>query len=102
MQYPDLVWTALAVIGGFLLLPKEKELTKYNWWGIGLIFIAYLFQVYWELATHPTGGKLFGINGNIFGVTFIIVVDGALLIWPGWFRKYIAKKKLTKIKNSAL
>ena len=96
MQYPDLVWTALAAIGGFLLLPKENELTKYNWAGIWMIFIAYLFQVYWELATNPKGGNLLGVNENIVGVTIILLIDGLLLVWPGWFRKWVAKKKAAR------
>jgi hypothetical protein len=97
MQYPDLIWTALVSAGGFMLLiGHEKELNMQNWVGVGLIFLGFLVQVYWELATKLTGGDIFGLNGNIVGVTIIVVVDGLLLIWPGWFRKWVYKRRLLK------
>ncbi|MDD5287859.1 MAG: hypothetical protein PHY28_01935 [Dehalococcoidales bacterium] len=101
MQYPDLIWTGLVGVGGFLLLiGHEKELNKTNWWGVGLLFVGFLFQVYWELATNPTGGDILGINANIFGVTIILIIEELLLIWPGWYRKWLSKRKLQKTKSS--
>ncbi len=48
-RYVDLIWTALATIGGFLLLSgHEKDLNKTNWWGVIVIFVGFLFQGYWE------------------------------------------------------
>lgn len=97
MQYPNLIWTLLVSAGGFMLLiGHEKELNKQNWLGVGLIFVGFLVQVYWELATNPTGGDIFGLNTNIVGVTIIIVADILLLIWPGWYRKWIYKRRLLK------
>ena len=93
MQYPNLIWVALVSIGGFLLLiGHEKNLNKTNWGGVWLIFVGFLVQVYWELATHPTGGDIFGVNANIVGVTIIIVADILLLIWPGWYRKWLYRR----------
>jgi len=100
MQYPDLIWTVLVSVGGFmLLLGHERELNIRNWVGVGLIFVGFLVQVYWELATHPTGGDILGMNVNIVGVTIIIVADILLLIWPGWYRKWLYKRRLLKSKG---
>ena len=100
MQYPDLIWTALVIIGGFLLLSgHEKDLNKTNLRGVYLIFVGFLVQVYWRLATHPTGGDIFGINTNIVGVTIIVVLSILLLIWPGWYRKWLDKRRSLKSKG---
>ena len=82
MQYPDLIWTALVIIGSFSLLSgHEKNLNKTNLRGVYLIFAGFLVQVYWRLATHPTGGDIFGINANIVGVTIIVVLGILFSIW---------------------
>jgi len=93
VQYTDIVWTGLASAGGFLLLVgHEKELNKQNWWGVGLIFVAFLFQLYWELATNAD------VSG-IVGVTIIIVIDVLVLVWPGWYRKWLLKRRSLKTHN---
>ncbi len=88
MQYPSLVWTVLVIIGGFLLL-NEASLTKRNKLGVGLIFVGFLFQVYWEI-THPW------VDNNslvqIVFVTVYLLITLPLLAWPGWLRKRIPKK----------
>ncbi len=50
MPYPDLVWTVLGISGGLLLVTKSwKRLKTQEKWGIILILIGFLFQVYWEI-----------------------------------------------------
>jgi apolipoprotein N-acyltransferase len=89
MPYPDVIWTALATIGGFfMLIGHEKELNRQNWWGIGIIFAGFLVQVFWELATTPTGPDIFGI----VGVAIILFVGELVLIKPGWYRKWLTKR----------
>jgi hypothetical protein len=51
MSYIDLVWAGMAVFGGLLLIEDFQTTTKAKV-GIWLIFVAYMFQVYWEF-THP-------------------------------------------------
>lgn len=91
MQYPDLVWTTLGIIGGFLLI-KDTDLTPRGKWGVGLIFIGFLFQVFWEI-THPWG------NNSLAQVIFVIVylaIVFPLLVWPGLLWKWMTKTKNLK------
>lgn len=97
MLYPDLIWTGLVSIGGFLLLVGHtKDLNKRNWAGIWLAFIGFLIQVYWELVTQPTGLKIFGLNALVVDITIIVLADVLLLIWPGWYLKWLHKRWLSK------
>jgi len=99
-QYPDLIWTLLVSVGGFmLLLGHEREFNIRNWVGVGLLFVGFLVQLYWELATHPTGGNILGMNGSIVEVTIILVADILLLIWPGWVRKWMYRRGLLTSKG---
>ena len=52
LPYPDLVWTAGGIIGGFLLIENASGLTKKGKAGVWLIFGSFMFQVYWAI-THP-------------------------------------------------
>ena len=84
MQYPDLLWTLLATVGGLLLLNgHEKELNKTNWWGVALIFIGFLVQVYYDVRANPL---------QVIFVTVYLLIFIPLFVWPGWVRK----KWLTK------
>ena len=86
MQYPDLVWTVLGVIGGFLLL-NESSLTRRNKAGVGLIFSSFLFQVYWRTTNPWSDSSLV----QVIFVTVYLLITLPLLVWPGWLRKRISK-----------
>ena len=88
MPYPILVWTALGVIGGFLLV-DESKLRPRQKWGIGLIFVGFIFQVYWEI-THPWSEST--ISSLIF-VTGYLAIAFCFLVWPGWLRKARSRKE---------
>ena len=94
MPYPSLVWTVLGIVGAFLLL-DEVKLSKRNKWGVSLIFIGFMFQVYWEI-THPWM-EITSLVQVIF-VTIYLLIALPLLIWPGWLRKQIHSKEKRKIK----
>jgi len=52
MLYPDLIWTAGGIIGGYLLIENSESLSNKGKWGVWVIFASFLFQVYWDI-THP-------------------------------------------------
>lgn len=81
--YIGLIWTALVAFGGFLLLfGHEKELNKSNWWGVGLIFVGFLFQAYWEFAINKDWVSV--------GVLSVILIACAIV----WFcRNRKSKRK---------
>jgi hypothetical protein len=90
MLYPALLWTLFASVGGYLLLiGHEKDLNRTNWWGVWLIFVGFVVQVYWEI-THPwvEGQSLW----QIIYVTVYLVIWFLVLIRPGWLRKRTLKK----------
>jgi len=76
LPYPDIIWTALVIIGGFKLLEgHEDSLNRRNYCGVLLIFAGFLVQVYWRLATNPAGVDVPGIVFvTILGVAGIFVV----------------------------
>ena len=88
MPYPNLVWTVLGVIGGFLLI-DESKLRLRDKWGVGVIFAGFLFQVYWEI-THPWTDSTTSL---LIFVTGYLVIAFFFLVWPGWLRKRISQRK---------
>ena len=99
MPYPDLVWTVLVIAGGLLLLTK-KHLTTREEWGVGLIFVGFLFQVYWDILHLPQANALtWNLTSQlqVGYVTLMVVIP--LFIWPGFLRKRIFKRNTAKHKN---
>jgi len=88
MQYPDLWWTALVTIGGYLTL-GNREFSNKEKWGICLIFAGFLFQVYYDIS-HPWAG--FASRIQLIDLTIYLVITIPLFVWPGWLAKHIAKK----------
>ena len=88
MPYPDLVWTVLGVIGGFLLIDEAKLRPRAKW-GIGIIFSGFIFQVYWGI-THPWSEAS---SGLLIFVTGYLIAAFLFLVWPGWLRKAKSRKK---------
>ena len=79
MLYPDLVWTALATIGGLFLLGKKwSKLSGTEKFGVMLIYVGFLFQVYWEIL-HQTAASPFVWNSTsqwqVGFVTFMVVLS---------------------------
>ena len=89
MPFPDLVWAALGIIGGLLLIGDTSRLATKEKWGIGLIFVGFLFQVYWNIL-HQTETAVTWNSASqiqIIYVTLIVVIP--LFVWPGFLRKWI-------------
>lgn len=92
MPYPDLVWAALGIIGGYLLIVK-KNLTTKEKWGVGLIFTGFLFQVYWEILHVPQESALtWNLDSQLEVIYVTLIVIVPMFIWPG-LRKQIFRKK---------
>lgn len=85
MPYPDLVWSALVIIGGFLLIRDASKLSKAGKAGVMVIFGGFLFQVYWALLhqTEPAA-----VTWNLTSqigvgwVTFLVIVL-LVFVYPG-------------------
>ena len=77
MEYPDIIWTGLATIGGFLLVRKKWiDLDCWEKRGILLIFFGFLAQVYWGIL-HKTATSKVVLNhttiSEVIGVTIIVL-----------------------------
>lgn len=85
MAYPDIVWTALVIIGGFLLIENASNLSKQGRLGVIVIFIAFLGKVYWELLHQTEVPEVTWNLASQIGVGFVtlMVVVLVLFIYPG-------------------
>lgn len=85
MVYPDIVWPALAIIGGFLLIENASNLSKQGRLGVIVIFIAFLGKVYWELLHQTEVQEVTWNLASQIGVGFVtlMVVVLVLFIYPG-------------------
>jgi len=52
LPFPELVWTACGIIGGYLLIENTDKLTNKGQAGVWVIFAGFMLQVYWGI-THP-------------------------------------------------
>ena len=85
MAYPEIVWTALVIIGGLLLIGDASRLSKPGQVGVMVIFGGFIFQVYWVIL-HPTEAPALAWNlASQISVGFVtlMVVILLLLVYPG-------------------
>ena len=89
MPYPDLVWSALVIIGGFLLIGDASKLSKAGKAGVMVIFGGFLFQVYWALLhqTEPAA-VTWNLTSQIgVGWVTLLVIMLLVFVYPGPLRK---------------
>jgi len=97
MLYPDLWWTGMVTIGGYLTLGNHKFSIREKW-GIILIFAGFLWQVYYDIS-HPWAGIVSRVQ--LIYVTGYLVITIPLFVWPGWLAKIMSKKKKTNCERVA-
>jgi threonine/homoserine efflux transporter RhtA len=89
MPYPDLVWSALAIIGGLLLIKDASQLSGTQKAGVMVIFGGFIFRVCWALL-HQTEPEAVTWNlASQIGVGWValLVVILLLLVYPGPLRR---------------
>lgn len=84
MPFPSIVWTALAIIGGLLLIRDASKLKTTQRAGVMVIFGGFIFQVYWEILHQTTPAEGTWNLASKIGVSFVslMVVILVLLIFP--------------------
>lgn len=86
MTHIDLVWTGIAVVGGLLLI--DSLTTTKAQLGAWLIFLAFLFQVYWEF-THPWNSDSLW---HVIDISVIIIFGFAFAFGRPFFRKLLKRQ----------
>jgi len=85
MAYPELVWTALVIVGGFLLIGDASQLSRQGRVGVMVIFAGFLVQVYWQILhqteTPPVTWNLLSQIGVIYVTVLVVVL--LLFGYPG-------------------
>jgi len=91
MYFPGIIWSALAIIGGLLLIRDASELKRNQKVGVMVIFAGFTFQVYWELLHQTAPVERTWNMASQIGVVFmsIMVVAIVLSIFP----EIIGKRK---------
>lgn len=89
MAFPELIWSALVIIGGFLLIEDASHLSKQGTAGVLVIFTGFLFQVYWAVLHQTEAAPVTWNLVSQMGVVFMTVMVGILLlfVYPGPLRK---------------
>ena len=85
MPFPDIVWSALVIIGGLLLIGDGSHLSKPGRAGVMVILSGFLFQVYWSLLHQTEPAKVTWNLASQIGVIYVtvMVVVMVLLVYPG-------------------
>lgn len=85
MDYPELVWTGLVVVGGLLLIRDASQLSLQQRVGVMVIFAGFLVQAYWQIL-HQTESPPFTWNLlSQIGVVYVTALVVVLLLfgYPG-------------------
>lgn len=70
LPFPDLVWTAGGIIGGYLLIENVTSISKKGKVGVWVIFGSFIFQVLWEVNNPWTAASLWQ---DIYVIIMVIV-----------------------------
>jgi apolipoprotein N-acyltransferase len=99
MAYPELVWTALVIIGGFLLIGDASQLSRQGRVGMMVIFAGFLVQVYWQIL-HQT--EMPPVTWNLLsqiGVIYVTVLVVVLLLfgYPGPLARRKKQERVSEV-----
>jgi len=84
MHFPGIVWSALAIIGGLLLIRDASKLKRNQKVGVMVIFGGFIFQVYWEILHQTAPVEPTWNMASKIGVIFlsIMIVPIVLSVFP--------------------
>jgi threonine/homoserine efflux transporter RhtA len=84
MPFPGIVWSALAIIGGLLLIGDASKFKRNQKVGVMVIFGGFIFQVYWEILHQTAPVETTWNMASILGVILmsVLIVPIVLSIFP--------------------
>jgi threonine/homoserine efflux transporter RhtA len=92
MVFADLVWVALGISGGLLLIGDISKLNGKQKVGVILVFVAFLVQVYWEILHQAAAPALtWNLNSQVeVGYVTVLLVILVAFVYRRRSRKVMS------------